>query len=836
MTTRKAQPMHQQPRYGMRKLSVGLASCVLGFILYASPTVVQAAEADTVDPVVASEADHLTEAEGSAESDSLETQSSTNGSNEDLTSSEVSESELETEKYTKADSVVEEPNTQSEHASKEEASTEKTHDTTNGEVLSTEEISTTGADGTSLDPVAESGLNTADAEKEEPGKFIVEKIFEYIDAEGNKYSPFSPSFSYTETKQTESHKFSFIWSYHETLPKDYITGQAGYDDTTPGDFKLVNDPYIEYEGVKYYARDTERRFDFIPGKTFKVTYLYQKLITPGFFNVYHKFEEIDDDGNVVSSEKIKVKSEKTIPGFSIKPDFPRYKTQISHRFPNYLRIFELARIEKSENVDFYSTEFNPTWYLVKPRYGETQEVTLVFQTKVLKGNLFEKHVYKTIGLDNSVKEEVVVENYQEGHRFQTYTTEKKERDGYKFDRVDVPKHIRDDVVYNQDGSPATGKFIETLSLELTYIYYKYLPGKFEERHIYQVVDEDKNVIKEDIISHSSEGSPTDTYKTQKNNTKEDEGYVFKKVEAKPFKIKDSDNHIYVKYPEYNTDGSLAEGNYRPEEEFRVDYIYQKKVKVKGSLHETHIYQEVDEDGNVLSQEIESKETIGKEKTNYVAHPILKEGYRVVKVEAGDSAVAEAQGNELHGQYIAGLTQNVTFTYQKVVPTVGYMKEIHIYQEVDADGNVLSESYYTHVFSGKSDMIYVNSRIDKEGYELVDVRGSNGVKYSLVGDMGIDRYVGGRYQEVTYIYQKVKAADSQSAKPLLPASPDKSESEVVEKSPKVVEETSVEVQKAQLVPTLPQTGEADTKTLVGLSALSVMTGLGMLVSGRKKKED
>ena len=60
-------------------------------------------------------------------------------------------------------------------------------------------------------------------------------------------------------------------------------------------------------------------------------------------------------------------------------------------------------------------------------------------------------------------------------------------------------------------------------------------------------------------------------------------------------------------------------------------------------------------------------------------------------------------------------------------------------------------------------------------------------------------------------------------------------EVVEELPKVVEETSVEVQKAQLVPTLPQTGEADTKTLVGLSALSVMMGLGLLASGRKKKE-
>ena len=53
---------------------------------------------------------------------------------------------------------------------------------------------------------------------------------------------------------------------------------------------------------------------------------------------------------------------------------------------------------------------------------------------------------------------------------------------------------------------------------------------------------------------------------------------------------------------------------------------------------------------------------------------------------------------------------------------------------------------------------------------------------------------------------------------------------------MVEETSLEVQKAQFVPTLPQTGEADTKALVGLSALSVMTGLGMLASGRKKKED
>lgn len=41
---RKAHSVNRKPRYGFRKFSFGLASCMLGFIMYGSPSMVQAAE------------------------------------------------------------------------------------------------------------------------------------------------------------------------------------------------------------------------------------------------------------------------------------------------------------------------------------------------------------------------------------------------------------------------------------------------------------------------------------------------------------------------------------------------------------------------------------------------------------------------------------------------------------------------------------------------------------------------------------------------------------------------------------------------------------------------
>ncbi len=1097
MASRKAQPMHQQPRYGMRKLSVGLASCVLGFILYASPTVVQAAEADTVDPVVASEENQTTEEQGANENDLLESPNLTNDSNEDTASNEGLVPDLEIEERTKADSEVEDSDIQSKLASKKEALATKSLDTPNGEDLRSEKLSITSA--VPPVPVADSALNIAEADKDNIGEFYYNLKFEYYDDEGDVY------------KLDESSKS--IRFYGTEDQKFYINYWLSIEESNG--WEIANNPVLDYKGQKYSAKDYKEGLNYIPGQTLELEYLFRKKVESGTINYYQVFQDIKE-GKVFKKEKKLISSTKNYVGG------PSAE-------------FTFVSIERlpldADGTDTKKVKYSPEYTILDGKKDHSsnvsrtvsyipgiQEYTQVYQRVIKHGVIEETHLYYDVGYGDVIQGGGPIEGRTvKGYKTDTYTTNPLEKEGYKLKKIvsmreldgselSSPFNPAYTLEFNSDRTEVKTNFVEGETLRLVYIYYKPKPGKFTERHVYQVVDEDGIVLNDrtEEISETYEGQPGETYTTRKNNTKENEGYKFveavdplkwypdRPVEFDPngkektgqfyantfyevdyiyqkqiitkgtfqnihiYQDIDEDGNIYKETPVYgviqrgkdprystsaftdryrsvedsdgyelkeitgsegavfNKDGSMARGEYIAGKDLKVTYIYQKpvitkgtseehhiyqifdedgvfisetrekeisegkdgqaytpqprmkegyelvnridesgrildidgrefethyrakyrylhtyvykktvitkgsfleehiyqevdedgnvlsqqietkktigkektnyvarpllkegyrvvnveaadeavaeaqgnelhgqyiagttqnvtftyqkSVVTKGTLHETHIYQEIDEEGNVLSQQIETKETIGKEKTNYVARPLLKEGYRVVNVEAADEAVAEAQGNELHGQYIAGTTQNVTFTYQKVVPTVGYMKEIHIYQEVDADGNVLSESYYTHVFSGKSDMIYVNSRIDKEGYELVDVRGSNGVKYSLVGDMGIDRYVGGRYQEVTYIYQKVKAADSQSAKPLLPASPDKSEYEVVEDSPKVVEETSVEVQKAQFVPTLPQTGEADTKALVGLSALSVMTGLGMLASGRKKKED
>ncbi|MDU1317061.1 MucBP domain-containing protein, partial [Anaerococcus hydrogenalis] len=203
-----------------------------------------------------------------------------------------------------------------------------------------------------------------------------------------------------------------------------------------------------------------------------------------------------------------------------------------------------------------------------------QEVTYIYQKTEEKpveekGSFQEHHIYITKDENGKViSKKVVDETEQKGSEEEKYTTGKKEKDGYKFVRVENPVN---NPKYNEDGKEITGNYKPGEKQEITYVYEKVEKttpteekGSFQEHHIYITIDKNGNVIKRDVVDgEETSGTKDDSYKTGK---KEKDGYKLVKV-VNP-----------VNDPSYNEDGTPAEGQYKPGEKQEITYVYIKTVK------------------------------------------------------------------------------------------------------------------------------------------------------------------------------------------------------------------------------------------------------------------
>ena len=162
-------------------------------------------------------------------------------------------------------------------------------------------------------------------------------------------------------------------------------------------------------------------------------------------------------------------------------------------------------------------------------------------------------------------------------------------------------------------------------------------------------------------------------------------YFTDKNEIEDFKFIKVDTDNLVENPAYNADGSLARGGYEVGKTKEVTYIYERDIK-HGSFQEHHIYQTLDEDGKVIAEETVTKD----------------------------------------GTETTGIDENEYSTSKK-----------------DQDGNVITEEK------------------DKDGYKLVEVKATNensanlGVQFDGQGAETSGNYVNGEKLEVTYIYQKIE---------------------------------------------------------------------------------
>lgn len=162
-----------------------------------------------------------------------------------------------------------------------------------------------------------------------------------------------------------------------------------------------------------------------------------------------------------------------------------------------------------------------------------------------------------------------------------------------------------------------------------------------------------------------------------------DNYFTSKNEIDDFKFVKVDADNLVENPVYNEDGTIARGKYEPGKTKEVTYIYERDIK-HGSFQEHHIYQTLDENGKVIAQETVTKD----------------------------------------GTETTGIDENEYSTSKK-----------------DQAGNVVTEEK------------------DKDGYKLVEVKATNdkskdlGVRFNGQGAATSGNYVNGEKLEVTYIYQK-----------------------------------------------------------------------------------
>merc|ERR1712183_1113345 len=190
---------------------------------------------------------------------------------------------------------------------------------------------------------------------------------------------------------------------------------------------------------------------------------------------------------------------------------------------------------------------------------------------------------------------------QTGKENEEYTTNKIDKEGYKLVEVkptnDKSKELG--VKYDsENGEPTKGNYVAGEKQEVTYIYQrtKEEPGSFQEHHIYITKDEDGNIVEEKTITEDGI---------------EKDGNKFVRTENP------------VNEPTYDKNGEPTEGNFKPGEKQEITYVYEKTITTKGSFQDHNIYQTVDKDGNVISEDAttDGDEQTGKENEEYTTNKI-----------------------------------------------------------------------------------------------------------------------------------------------------------------------------------------------------------------------
>ena len=485
--------------------------------------------------------------------------------------------------------------------------------------------------------------------------------------------------------------------------------------------------------------------------TKSVTYYYIRQNDKGYFKAIHVYQTVDDDGNILSTDAID--SGNLQSGYSNQ----QYTGAIQGRDGyTFTHVDDVDGITKKDQKVTGNYEID-----------KTKKATFYYQKVVQKGHFKEVHVYitkdKNTGKVTSI--ETVEGNEKSGLADEQYTTEKKDREGFKLTKVEGkgghPK-------FDNEGKKTSANYIVGERQVVQYTYEREVAtGTFKETHIYITKDEDGKELARDVITTEPQrGNETEEYTTEK---KDREGYTFVKTENP------------VGDPKYSEKGDKTKGKFVGDKDLAITYVYEKKVKKevvpepkKGSFKETHIYRVKYKDGDVISESSTERVVSGTEKETYTTGKIDKEGFKFIETkDPKEDPTYSADGSSKTGNFKADKEQAITYVYEKKVakpaptpePKKGSFKETHIYRVVDEDGKVISESSTERVVSGTEKEEYTTGKVDKEGYTFKNTQDAKeNPKYSEKGEPTKGKFVGDKTQAITYVYEKKVAKPAPTPEP------------------------------------------------------------------------
>ena len=782
---------NRKPRYGMRKVSFGLASCMLGFMIYAAPTSVNAQEEamDTASPEqsIASE---------SVETNSTPTETVAGEVSDEGNPSENAESELEIADLSEAQAVSapEErapKDVSNDVQSKYVALTEEGHETKGTvkpddgeaigwEVFFTSPKGTIAGDYFTID--LSDNLSLKGIEPDHENEYPIE-IDGTVVAEGIR---------------TDRSTIKYTFNEHINDQRNVVVSIKGfaYIDKT----KVPNNTKNEKISIKLGDKVDEHNINVEYGEPF---------YTGNNLNGMSQITEFNPE----TGEFTQV--------FYINPDSKTITTSNRNWATGKVAMFIDGLTPDKTPSDVNYTKENTKVSIQKLPSGtklpnaiienpvKTDEETYV-KTTFRDGGIeitFAENGDKNLRHDNIdspyiVTVKSIAAPSKTGNN--VYSRATLYGDGTRF-------HIMNNNIVKTEGdTEAQGNKI----------------GYFKEHHIYYtkvdgVLQEDKTFT---LHSNEMEGYDYDTYFTNKN-------------EIDDFKFVRVDTDKLVENPVYNTDGTVARGNYEPGKTKEVTYIYERDIK-HGSFQEHHVY-EVYKDGVLQKDQtttIDIDKTTGIDEETFTtsAKPNgtaddVKEGFTLVKdrITKSPEIKENVTGAEVTPNYINEKDLEVTYVYKKDVKSwtpieeTGKFQEHHVYRILDKDGKVIKEEKVDgDITGGTSEMTYTTGKVDKEGFEYKRTETPvEGPTFNEDGSEAEGKFKPGVKQEITYVYEKVE----------VPSEPEKPT------EPEVPSEPEAPTPEVQTASVLPQTGENDDKLVYSVASLSILAGLGLLATRRKKEE-
>ena len=283
-------------------------------------------------------------------------------------------------------------------------------------------------------------------------------------------------------------------------------------------------------------------------------------------------------------------------------------------------------------------------------------------------------------------------------------------------------------------------------------------GTFQEHHIYIIRDENgKEIGREEIDGDKLTGTNKDTYDTSKIDKDE---YKLVKVTSKGG-------------AKYDENGKKLTNNFVNGKDQSITYVYEKvkKSPKKGTFQEHHIYITKDKDGKEIGREVVDKDKLsGTAKDMYSTAKIDKDGYKLVKIDEKGNVKYDENGAKVINNFVEDKDQSITYVYEKIAEEPkseeGTFQEHHVYIIKDKDGKVVDTKVVDGELSKGTDKDeYKTSMKEKDGYKFVKTdKPINDPTYNKDGSEAVGKYIAGKAQEITYIYEQV---EEEPEKPLPP---------------------------------------------------------------------